>query len=73
MFERKNRGVLSEHYNELVDYTSEASGSDEDCITLKRADHDLPSTSAIPLPIDENASKCRQRAMKSKKVATQVR
>ena len=75
MFERKNRGVLSEHYNKLVDHTSEleASGSDEDFITLKRADHDLPSTSAIPLPIEENASKRRQRAMKSKKVATQVR
>jgi ATP-dependent RNA helicase DDX10/DBP4 len=67
MFERKNRGVLSEHYNKLVDHTSEASGSDEDFITLKRADHDLPSTSVIPLPIEENASKRRQRAMKSKK------
>jgi ATP-dependent RNA helicase DDX10/DBP4 len=44
MFERKNRGVLSEHYNKLVDHTSEDSGSDEDFITPKRADHDLPST-----------------------------
>ena len=44
MFERKNRGVLSEQYNKLVDHTSEASGSDEDFITLKRADHDIPST-----------------------------
>jgi len=67
MFERKNRGVLSEHYNKLVDHASEASGSDEDFITLKRADHDLPSTSVTPLPIEENASKRRQRALKSKK------
>ncbi|KAI0000434.1 P-loop containing nucleoside triphosphate hydrolase protein [Russula vinacea] len=36
MFERKNRGVLSEHYNRLVDHASEASGSDEDFITLKQ-------------------------------------
>jgi len=67
MFERKNRGVLSEHYNKLVDHSSEASGSDEDFITLKRANHDLPSTSVTPLPIEENASKRRQRALKSKK------
>ena len=67
MFERKNRGVLSEHYNKLVDHTSEASGSDEDFITLKRADHDLPSSSVTPLLIEENTSKRRQRAMKSKK------
>lgn len=66
MFERKNRSVFSEHYNKLVDHTSEASGSDEDFITLKRADHDLP-TSATPLSIEENASKRRQREMKSKK------
>ena len=71
MFERKNRAVLSEHYNKLVNHTSEleASGSDEDFITPRRADHDLPSTSAI----EENASKRRQRAMKSKKVTIQVR
>ncbi len=66
MFERKNRGVLSEHYNKLVDHASEASGSEEDFITLKRADHDLPSTLAT-LPIEENTSKRRQRSMKSKK------
>ncbi len=67
MFERKNRGVLSEHYNKLIDHASEASGSDEDFITLKRADHDLPSTLTTPLLIEENTSNRRQRAMKSKK------
>jgi ATP-dependent RNA helicase DDX10/DBP4 len=66
MFERKNRGVLSEHYNKLVDHASDASGSEEDFITLKRADHDLPSTSAAP-PVEENLSNRRLRAMKSKK------
>jgi ATP-dependent RNA helicase DDX10/DBP4 len=63
MFERKNRGVLSEHYNKLIDHTSEASGSDKDFTTLKRADHDLPSTSGTalrPLPIEENTSKRQQ-------------
>jgi ATP-dependent RNA helicase DDX10/DBP4 len=66
MFERKNRGVLSEHYNRLVDHDSEASGSDEDFITLKRADHDLPFTS-VTLPIEENTSNRRRREMTSKK------
>jgi len=66
MFERKNRGVLSDHYNKLVDHASEASGSEEDFITLKRADHDLPSTS-VTLPVEENTSNRRRRAMQSKK------
>ncbi|KAI0302536.1 DEAD-domain-containing protein [Russula brevipes] len=66
IFERKNHGVLSEHYNKLVDHASEASVSDEDFITLKRADHDLPSTSAT-LPVEENTSNRRRRAMQSKK------
>ena len=66
MFERKNRGVLSEHYNRLIDHASDASGSDEDFITLKRADHDLPSTSGT-LHVEENTSNRRLRAMKSKK------
>ncbi|KAH9045118.1 DEAD-domain-containing protein [Lactarius hengduanensis] len=66
MFERKNRSVLSEHYNKLVDHGTEASDPDEDFITLKRADHDLPSTSAA-LPVEENASQRRRRALVSKK------
>jgi len=66
MFERKNRGVLSEHYNKLVDHASEASGSEEDFITLKRADHDLPSTSAT-VTLEENTSNRRRRAMQSKR------
>jgi ATP-dependent RNA helicase DDX10/DBP4 len=66
MFERKNRGVLSEHYNKLVDHASGASEADEDFITLKRANHDLPSTSTT-LPVEENISNRRRRAMISKK------
>jgi len=66
MFERKNRGVLSEHYNKLVDHASEASGSEEDFITLKRTNHDLPSTSAT-LPVEENTSNRLRRALKSKR------
>jgi len=64
MFERKNRGVLSEHYNKLVDHGAET--EDEDFITLKRADHDLPSTSEA-LPVEENTSNRRRRAIVSKK------
>jgi ATP-dependent RNA helicase DDX10/DBP4 len=66
MFERKNHGVLSGHYNKLVDHASEASGSEEDFITLKRADHDLPSTSST-LPVEENISNRRRRATTSKR------
>ncbi|QRV98898.1 DEAD/DEAH box helicase [Ceratobasidium sp. AG-Ba] len=43
MFERKNQGILSEHYGKLVDRGSEDSDADDDFITLKRADHDLPN------------------------------
>lgn len=39
MFERKNQNVLSQHYNKLIDH--EPDDSDDDFITLKRADHDL--------------------------------
>jgi ATP-dependent RNA helicase DDX10/DBP4 len=66
MFERKNRSVLSEHYNKLVDHGAEALDEDEDFITLKRADHDLPSTLAA-LPVEENTSNRRRRALVSKK------
>jgi ATP-dependent RNA helicase DDX10/DBP4 len=66
MFERKNRGVLSEHYNKLVDHASETSGPEEDFITLKRADHDLPSTSAT-VSLEENTSNRRRRVMQSKR------
>ncbi|KAJ2177776.1 ATP-dependent RNA helicase dbp4 [Coemansia sp. RSA 551] len=41
MFARKNAGVLAEHYQRLVDHAD--SDSDQDFITLKRADHTLSS------------------------------
>jgi len=43
MFERKNQNILSEHYSKLIshDESGNSSGSDEDFITLKRADHEL--------------------------------
>ncbi|KAG6886098.1 hypothetical protein C0993_002617 [Termitomyces sp. T159_Od127] len=40
MFERKNQGVLSEHYSKLIDHDA-PDDDGEDFITLKRADHDL--------------------------------
>ncbi|KAJ1904265.1 ATP-dependent RNA helicase dbp4 [Coemansia sp. IMI 209127] len=47
LFARKNAGVLAEHYQKLVDHTSDGSDDDDsagddednDFITLKRADH----------------------------------
>ena len=41
MFERKNQNVLSEHYTKMVEHN--VGNDEEDFITLKRADHDLPS------------------------------
>ncbi|KAK0451844.1 P-loop containing nucleoside triphosphate hydrolase protein [Armillaria borealis] len=50
MFERKNQGVLSEHYNKLV--SREPGDDDDDFMTLKRADHDLEEDpSAEPLSL----------------------
>ena len=41
MFERKNQNILSEHYSKLVDHGGDGNDSEDDFITLKRADHDL--------------------------------
>ncbi|KAL4072192.1 DEAD-domain-containing protein [Scleroderma citrinum] len=38
MFGRKNQNILSEHYTKMIDHDD---ASDEEFITLKRADHDL--------------------------------
>ncbi|KAK0484665.1 ATP-dependent RNA helicase dbp-4 [Armillaria novae-zelandiae] len=57
MFERKNQGVLSEHYNKLV--SREPGDDDDDFMTLKRADHDLeedPSTEPLSLVKLDNLS-----------------
>ncbi|KAG6865184.1 hypothetical protein C0991_004627 [Blastosporella zonata] len=48
MFERKNQGVLSEHYSKLIDH-DHVDDDGDDFITLKRADHSL---SDDDLPMD---------------------
>ncbi|RPD65179.1 DEAD-domain-containing protein [Lentinus tigrinus ALCF2SS1-7] len=45
MFERKNQNILSEHYTKLVD--REDDDSEDEFITLKRADHDLDDGIAL--------------------------
>ena len=40
MFERKNQNILSKHYSKLISHDG-ASGSEDEFITLKRADHEL--------------------------------
>lgn len=61
MFERKNQGILSEHYTKLVDHGSGDSDIEDDFITLKRADHDLPDdptrVSSLNLVDHEDISK----------------
>ncbi|KAF8878069.1 P-loop containing nucleoside triphosphate hydrolase protein [Infundibulicybe gibba] len=41
MFERKNQNVLSGHYSKLIEHDPQGD-DDDDFITLKRANHDLP-------------------------------
>ncbi|KZT43393.1 DEAD-domain-containing protein [Sistotremastrum suecicum HHB10207 ss-3] len=62
MFERKNQNILSEHYNKLIDH-GEDSQSDEDFLTLARADHDLDSE----FPEASDMSKRKLKMLKSKK------
>jgi ATP-dependent RNA helicase DDX10/DBP4 len=53
MFERKNQTVLSSHYSKLIEHESPSNDDDEktddEFITLKRADHDLPESKMLPL------------------------
>ncbi|KAM5542404.1 hypothetical protein V8D89_003863 [Ganoderma adspersum] len=64
LFERKNQNILSEHYTKLIDHSGSESGSDDEFITLKRADHDLDDDA---LPESEYTSKRQQRMALSKK------
>ena len=70
MFERKNQGILSEHYTKLVDHTDDLLGpggeEEDDFITVKRADHELDGTAAEPLP-SEPLSKRKLKEAVSKK------
>jgi ATP-dependent RNA helicase DDX10/DBP4 len=52
MFERKNQNILSEHYSKLISHDS-ASESEDEFITLKRADHGLDDGD-VTGPLDTN-------------------
>ncbi|KAI8989191.1 DEAD-domain-containing protein [Trametes punicea] len=71
MFERKNQNILSEHYTKLIDHSADANkdGSDDDFITLKRADHELEDTA---LTEHEFISKRKQKMMASKKALAKL-
>lgn len=65
MFERKNQNILSEHFNKLVDHSDDGgSDTDDDFITLKRADHALDDAA---LPEHTVVSKRKQKMATSKK------
>ena len=66
MFERKNQNILSEHFTKLVDHKADRLGddSDDDFITLKRADHELEEES----PEHDFISKRKQKVSASKKL-----
>jgi ATP-dependent RNA helicase DDX10/DBP4 len=43
MFNRKNMSILTDHYKKLVDHEADnVMSEEEELITLKRADHELP-------------------------------
>lgn len=73
MFGRKNQNVLSAHYTKLIDHDgfgNENDPDEEDFITLKRVDHDLPDS--VP-PIDPNdASELSKRKLKMSKTKRQI-
>ena len=72
MFERKNQKL--EHYSKLVDYEgdtllageNDGGGSDDDFITIKRADHELDESLAAEPP-ETHLSKRKIKVGKSKK------
>ncbi len=80
MFQRKNQDVLSEHYTKLVDHKESgeddilATGDEEDFITLKRADHELPEELRKDMSLieAENMSKRKQRRENSKKALAKI-
>ncbi|KAI0059949.1 DEAD-domain-containing protein [Artomyces pyxidatus] len=68
MFERKNQNILSEHYTKLVDHSLDGPGDDDEedeFITLKRADHELPGDEA--LSVSDNISKRKLKMGQSKR------
>ncbi|KAG0045016.1 ATP-dependent RNA helicase dbp4 [Gryganskiella cystojenkinii] len=78
MFNRKNQGVLAEHYTKLVDHESDSQrkksttedSDEEEFMTIKRADHDLggdeiPEGEILPI------SKRQQRMSKLEKAKNQ--
>ncbi|KAI6038586.1 DEAD-domain-containing protein [Pisolithus marmoratus] len=65
MFGRKNQNILSEHYAKMVDHDD---SGDEDFITLKRADHDLPnSKEAVEIDV-EDLSKRKLKLSRTKRM-----
>lgn len=68
LFERKNQGQLSEHYNALIDRNKEGADSDEDdFMTLKRRDHGLDGGDDEEDDPAGNLSKRKLKAGQSKK------
>ncbi|KAK7043745.1 ATP-dependent RNA helicase dbp4 [Paramarasmius palmivorus] len=65
MFERKNQDVLSQHYTKLIEDSNPAD-DEEDFITLKRADHELPSASLQDVKF-ENLSKNKMKLSNAKR------
>lgn len=71
MFERKNQNILSEHFNKMVDHddSDEPGDSDDDFITLKRADHELEGGDVSD---HDFSSKRKAKMANSKKAAAKL-
>ncbi|EEB95481.1 hypothetical protein MPER_05546, partial [Moniliophthora perniciosa FA553] len=68
MFERKNQDVLSQHYTKLIEDSDHHDDEEDDFITLKRADRDLPSISLQEVKF-ENLSKNKMKLSNAKRKA----
>ena len=60
MFERKNQNVLLSRYSKLIEHDESSPSNndesdDDESITLKRADYDLPESSKMLLLMDSSA------------------
>lgn len=57
MFEKKNTGVLSAHYQNMISHVHDDESSDEDFVKLLRKDHELDDSIPAPTALKKKKSK----------------
>ncbi|OAD70234.1 hypothetical protein PHYBLDRAFT_115652, partial [Phycomyces blakesleeanus NRRL 1555(-)] len=76
MFQRKNQGILSEHYNKLVDYAGDKmdvdEDNDDDFMKLERVDHALSDSDEDIKDADQANMSKRQAKLTKKDLAKKL-